>query len=388
MFDFKSRRSRVIDKLQEQGDAVAIVMDPNYVYYLTGYHAALGIEWGRPNIFIQTVDGESVLIIPSMEEEMANRQTDVTTVIPWTDGTDGEWRPPLKKYLEKYKNDKVAVDYMSFPRIVWDYIGEVIPKDRISDIGQEIDRLRSIKDPQEIQIARHAGEVAVEMLKGAMKVAAPGVYEYEVELASKQAGTRHAAKLMEEHYQEAEPFNYPGIGNKQIMSSGSDITMTHHRSGMTKLEHGEPLFICHCGTAEFKNFFVGFDRTLFVGDINKEVEKMLDIAEEAQKAALSEIKPGAYAKDVFRAYADVIEDNGYPVPFRAGRSLGFSYTAYPELAQDSEAVLEEGMVFAVDGGTDSENYRTQVGDSVLVTEDGFEYLTPFTKDHNDLIVGK
>ncbi|MCD2137928.1 M24 family metallopeptidase [Salinicoccus halitifaciens] len=388
MFDFKSRRSRVIDKLQEQGDAVAIVMDPNYVYYLTGYHAALGIDWGRPNIFIQTVDGESVLIVPSMEEEMAERQTDVATVIPWTDGTDGEWRPPLKKYLEKYKNDKVAVDYMSFPRIVWDYIGEVIPKDRISDIGQEIDRLRSVKDPQEIQIARHAGEVAVEMLKGAMKVAAPGVYEYEVELASKQAGTRHAAKLMEEHYQEADPFNYPGIGNKLIMGSGHDITMTHHRSSMTKLEHGEPLFICHCGTAEFKNFFVGFDRTLFVGDINKEVEKMLDIAEEAQKAALSEIKPGAYAKDVFKAYADVIEDNGYPVPFRAGRSLGFSYTAYPELAKDSEAVLEEGMVFAVDGGTDSEDYRTQVGDSILVTEDGFEYLTPFTKDHNDLIVGK
>lgn len=388
MFDFKSRRSRVIDKLKAQGDAIAIVMDPNYVYYLTGYHGALGIEWGRPNIFIQTVDGESVLIIPSMEEEMANRQTDVTTVIPWTDGADGEWRPPLKKYLEKYKNDKVAVDYMSFPRVVWDYVGEVIPKERISDIGQEIDRLRSIKDPQEIQIARHAGEVAVEMLKGAMKVAAPGVYEYEVELASKEAGTRHAAKLMEEHYQEAQPFNYPGIGNKLIMGSGNDITMTHHRSSMTKLEHSEPLFICHCGTAEFKNFFVGFDRTLFVGDINKEVEKMLDIAEEAQKAALSEIKPGAYAKDVFRAYADVIEDNGYPVPFRAGRSLGFSYTAYPELAQDSEAVLEEGMVFAVDGGTDAENYRTQVGDSVLVTEDGFEYLTPFTKDHNDLIVGK
>src|SRR5699024_7535783 len=105
--------------------------------------------------------------------------------------------------------------------------------------------------------------VAVEMLKGAMKVAAPGVYEYEVELASKEAGTRHAAKLMEAHYQDVDPFNYPGIGNKQIMSSGSEITMCHHRSGMTKLVHGEPLFICHCGTAEFKNFFVGFDRTLF-----------------------------------------------------------------------------------------------------------------------------
>lgn len=377
-----------MDKLREQDDAVAIITNPDYVYYLTGYHAALGIEWGRPNIFIQTVDGESVLIVPLMEEEMANRQTDVTKVLPWTDGIDEEWRPHLQHYLDKYKNDKVAVDYMWIPRLIWDFIGEVIPKERTSDIGQEIDRLRSVKDREEIQVARHAGEVAVEMLKGAMKVAAPGVYEYEVELAAKVAGTRHAAKLMEEHYQHVEPFNYPGIGNKQIMGSGSDITMCHHRSSITKLVRGEPLFICHCGTAEFKNFFVGFDRILFVGDINEEASKMLDVSEQAQKAALSEIKPGAYAKDVFNAYAEVIEDNGYPIPFRAGRSLGFSYNAWPALEKGSEAVLEEGMIFAVDGATDSENYRTQVGDSILVTKDGFEYLTPFTKDHNDLIVGK
>lgn len=388
MFDFKSRRSRVIDKLKEQGDAVAVITNPDYVYYLTGYHGALGIEWGRPNIFIQTIDGDSVLIVPLMEEEMAHKQTDVTTIYPWTDGIDEEWRPHLREYLDKYKDEKVAVDYMSIPRLIWDFIGEVIPKDRISDIGTEIDRLRSIKDPTEIQVARHAGEVAVEMLKGAMKVAAPGVYEYEVELASKEAGTRHAAKLMKEHYQHVQPFNYPGIGNKQIMGSGSEITMCHHRSSMTKLQHGEPLFICHCGTAEFKNFFVGFDRILFVGDINEEASKMLDIAEAAQKAALSEIRPGAYAKDVFRAYAEVIEDNGYPIPFRAGRSLGFSYNAYPQLEKGSEAVLEEGMTFAVDGGTDSDNYRTQVGDSILVTKDGFEYLTPFTKNHNELIVGR
>ncbi len=388
MFDFKSRRSRVMDKLKEQGDAVAVITNPEYVYYLTGYHGALGIEWGRPNIFIQTADGESVLVVPLMEEEMANKQTDVTKVVPWTDGIDEEWRPPLRDYLNKYKDDKAAVDYMWIPRIVWDFIGEVIPKDRISDIGSEIDKLRSIKDPREIQVARHAGEVAVEMLKGAMKAAAPGVYEYEVELAAKAAGTRHAAELMKAHYQETQPFNFPGIGNKQIMSSGDEITMCHHRSSITKLVHGEPLFICHCGTAEFKNFFVGFDRILFVGDINDEASKMLDIAEEAQKAALSQIRPGVYAKDVFKAYAEVIEDNGYPIPFRAGRSLGFSYNAWPALEKGSEAVLEEGMVFAVDGGTDSKNYRTQVGDSILVTKDGFEYLTPFTKDHNELIVGK
>src|SRR5699024_1098598 len=127
-----------------------------------------------------------------------HKQTDVTKIIPWTDGIDGEWRPPLQEYLDKYKDEKVAVDYMWMPRVVWDFIGEEISKNRISDIGPEIDKLRSIKDPQEIKVARHAGEVAVEMLKGAMKAAAPGVYEYEVELASKEAD-RKSTRLNSSH---------------------------------------------------------------------------------------------------------------------------------------------------------------------------------------------
>jgi len=46
------------------------------------------------------------------------------------------------------------------------------------------------------------------------------------------------------------------------------------------------------------------------------------------------------------------------------------------------------MTFAVDGGADGKNYRAQVGDSILVTENGFEFLTPFTKEHSSLVVGR
>lgn len=388
MFDYKGRRSRLIEKMREIDNTLAIITDPSHIYYLTGYHGALGIEWGRPEMFVLTAHGEACLIVPVMEEEMANRQTDVTAILPWTDGLDEEWRPHLKRYLKKYRKDKVCVDFMTIPRILWDYIGSYIPKDEISNISPALYEMRMIKDDKEIQVARHAGEVAVEMLNGAMKAAAPGMYEYEVSLAAKEAGTRHAAELMKKYYQEEEPFNYPGLDNVQIMASGEQTTMCHHRNSLKKLEKGDPLFICHCGTAQFKNFFVGFDRVLFVGEQNEEISKLLKDAEDAQQAALSQIKPGAVAEDVFNAYAETIESNGYPIPFRAGRSLGFSYNEDPQLEKGSKAVLQKGMTFAVDGAADGEDYRTQVGDSILVTEDGFEYLTPFTKDHHKLIVGK
>lgn len=386
--DFIGRRKKLTEHMNEQNHSLTLLTDPNTIYYYTGYHGALGIDWGRPDLFVLMNDGESYLITPSMEEEMANTQTEVTEVIPWTDGLNDEWRKPLSRILEKVKNETIGIDYLKAPKVVLDFVMQHVNPNKIIDIGMVIENMRMIKDTYEIQIARHTGEVAIAMLKGAMEAAAPGVYEFEVSLAAEKAGTYKAAELMKKYYKEEEPFNYPTISNQQqIMASGRLTTMCHHRAGMTKLEYGEPLFICHCGTVSFKGFYLGFDRTLFVGEINEEVSGLLEIAERAQKAALAEIKPGAVAEDAFFAYADVIQTAGYPIPFRAGRSLGFSVNGFPQLANGDKTILEEGMIFAVDGGADAENYRTQVGDSILVTKEGYEFITPFTKNYKDLIVG-
>lgn len=384
---FMQRRKRLLDHMTRLDYSLILITDPSYIFYFTGYHSALGAEWGRPELFVLMQNGESYLITPSMEEEMANAQTDLTQVIPWTDGLDNEWRKPLSQLLSKADSERLGIDYLKIPRVVWDFIVEHKNQNNIEDICPIVESMRMIKDDYEIQIARHTGEVAVAMLEAAMEVAAPGVYEFEVSLAAERAGTYKAAELMKKYYEEDEPFNYPNISNhQQIMAAGKLTTMCHHRAGMTQLKHGEPLFICHCGAVSFKGFYLGFDRTLFVGKGNEEVSRLLNIAEASQKAALSEIKPGAVAEDVFSAYAEVIQSAGYPIPFRAGRSLGFSVNGAPQLAKGDQTILKEGMIFAVDGGADGQNYRTQVGDSILVTKDGYEFITPFTKKHDELIV--
>jgi Xaa-Pro aminopeptidase len=46
------------------------------------------------------------------------------------------------------------------------------------------------------------------------------------------------------------------------------------------------------------------------------------------------------------------------------------------------------MVFAVDGSVSVAGYfRAQVGDSVVVTEKGYEPITEFPKSINDVVVG-
>jgi len=48
--------------------------------------------------------------------------------------------------------------------------------------------------------------------------------------------------------------------------------------------------------------------------------------------------------------------------------------------------LEPGMVFAVDGSVSGETFRAQVGDSVIITETGWESLTDHPKSIDEVIV--
>ncbi|MEM9845471.1 MAG: aminopeptidase P family N-terminal domain-containing protein, partial [Pseudomonadota bacterium] len=62
MFDQRMARFRVA--LENAGIDVALITDDDNVYYLTGYHDYLHMEFGRPTILIVTREGESLLITP------------------------------------------------------------------------------------------------------------------------------------------------------------------------------------------------------------------------------------------------------------------------------------------------------------------------------------
>ncbi len=45
------------------------------------------------------------------------------------------------------------------------------------------------------------------------------------------------------------------------------------------------------------------------------------------------------------------------------------------------------MVLAVDGSVNTETFRAQVGDSFIVTDDGYESITAHPKAIEDVIIG-
>jgi len=154
------------------------------------------------------------------------------------------------------------------------------------------------------------------------------------------------------------------------------------------MRYGEPVFLCFCGMTNFHRFKLGFDRTFWIGEITDPLqERLYRVAVESQRAALDALRPGVTAESVHAAYAEVIQSAGFDYPFRCGRATGYSFLECPQLVTGDTTVIQPGMVLAVDGSvSESRVFRAQVGDSVLVTADGWEPLTTFSKALEDVVL--
>jgi Xaa-Pro aminopeptidase len=256
----------------------------------------------------------------------------------------------------------------------------------LADITPLIADMRMIKGEDELRLARHAGQVAEAMMEAGRGAIGEGVPEYEIALATSAAGSRKAAELLEQHYDDISMS--PNTHFLQIMASGPEITMAHHRATTRRMKRGEPVFLCFCGMTNFHRFKLGFDRTFWVGEVGEARQaEIYQVAIESQAAALKLIRSGITTEEVHAAYAEVIQGAGYEYPFRCGRATGFSFLEKPQLVFGDKTVLKPGMVFAVDGSVSvPEYFRAQVGDSVIVTEEGYEPLTSHSKSLDDVIV--
>lgn len=137
----------------------------------------------------------------------------------------------------------------------------------------------------------------------------------------------------------------------------------------------------------FHRFKLGFDRTFWIDEIaDKTQAEVYEVAFTSQQAALKSLRPGVTAESVHAAYAEVIENAGYDYPFRCGRATGFSFLEKPQLVTGDNTVLQAGMVFAVDGSVATDTFHAQIGDSYIITEDGYEPLTDHPKEIEQVIL--
>lgn len=380
---FNARMDQLRQRLADANIDTAIITDDDNVYYLTGYYDYLHMEFGRPTILVVPKDGKSLLITPIIDAVAAHSAARVDVIATWNDGAGAEWREELPNAVRQARTIAIEPDHM--PPVVRAYLDTLVEPSMITTVSPLLGEMRMIKSPAELKIARHAGEVAGAMMAAGRDAIGDGVPEFEVAIATTQAGTRTAAAILSAHYDD--PDMSPAMHFLQIMASGDEIVKTHHRASTRIMRRGEPVFLCFCGMTNFHRFKLGFDRTFWIGEMaDPAQEKIYEVAVRSQRAALAELKPGVTAESVHAAYADVIATAGYEYPFRCGRGTGFSFLERPQLVTGDETVLEPGMVLAVDGSVSAPTFRAQVGDSVIITPDGYEMITDHSKELGDVVL--
>ena len=380
---FETRMNTFRAEMGEKGLDVALITDDDNVYYLTGYYDYLHMEFGRPTILIVPRDGPSLLITPTIDLNTAQSAARVDKIAAWNDGMGAEWRTELPAAVKGATLIGIEPDHM--PALVRRYVDELVGTQYLISITPILSEMRMIKSTQELQLARHAGQVANAMMDAGRAAIGDCVPEYEIAIATSQAGTRKAAELLTAHYDDADMS--PNTHFLQIMASGETITKTHHRATTRIMRRGEPVFLCFCGMTNFHRFKLGFDRTFWIGEMmDPSQAAVYEVALASQQAALDALRPGVTAESVHAAYAEVIQGAGYEYPFRCGRATGFSFLEAPQLVTGDTTTLQPGMVLAVDGSVAVDNFRAQIGDSFIITQDGYEPVTEHPKTIDQLIV--
>ena len=381
---FKKNLENLKTSLQKNNIDIAIITDDDSLYYFTGYFDYLHMSFGRPTLLLVPKDSDSVLITPLIDVHLVSKNCPVDKIITWNDSVGDEWREHLPKYIKKNLN--IGIEKFKISTLVLNYISSLTEERFLSNITPTLDSIRMIKTKEELKIAKSAGKVAEAMMNAGKEAIGDNVPEYEVALATLQAGTRKAAEILKNEFNDSNMS--PLIHFLQIMASGRDLPKTHHRASTKIIKEGDPVFLCFCGMTNFHKFKLGFDRTFWVKEIrDKSQIKTYETAVQSQKAALSVLGPGVKAEDVHAAYADAIQSAGYPYPtFRCGRATGFSMLEEPQLVSGNTTILQPGMVFAVDGSANEETFRAQVGDSFIITENGYDQITNFSKKIEDLII--
>jgi len=383
MLDEARQRTHDLQTLMRDNSIpLAIFTDESSIAYLAGFWGYLGIEFGRPTMLVVPADAPPVVITPLMETEMVSAMTWVDNIISWQDSGQRSWHRLLGTEIRQHLGDDPAAIWIEkpyVPALVRNYFDETFRNAALLDISPILGAMRMIKSPLEIEVMRQAGQIAGAMMAAAHQSLQAGAHEYESALAVIDAGTRAAAGFLTASGWER--FVSPMIHNLQILQSGRDSSMVHRRASVKTYDRGDPVYFCFCNMAQFKQYKLGFDRMFHIGDISPAATAVQQAAIDAQQAAIAAIRPGVAAEDIAAAANEIYQQRGYETGYRTGRSIGVAYLEAPELKAGDKTILQPGMTFAVDGGISIDGELAgRIGDSIVVTETGCDYLTDYRRE--------
>lgn len=242
----------------------------------------------------------------------------------------------------------------------WKRAVEVFRGVELKPLGDEIERLRRIKDAEEISRVERACRISGETFERILPQIREGMTEKDLARMLAFDMLAHGADKM---------------GFEVIAAAGANGSKPHAVPTDYKIRRGDMITMDF--GAKVEGYTADMTRTVALGTPSPEMQKVYAVVLHAQKISQDAVKAGAKCAAVDAVARDYIYAQGYEGFFGhgLGHSLGIDVHEEPRLSALSKDVLEENQLITVEPGV----YLPGIGgvrieNTVVVGKDGCRSL--------------
>lgn len=355
------------EALRRQGVGAAFITSSDNIRYLTGYY-----HWNALMPFAVAVvpaRGDPLLLVLRADETLA-RQTSGVPAAAYDAGAQG-YRATAARIREALGSapgldDKLGIELGATTVDRFHILAETFPGSAFVDVAGVLGELRLVKDDAEQATLRHAALAVGSALERTIAGVSAGTAEIEIKGAMDAAVYAESARRWPEAM----------VQSVTNVLSGPKANRLHDAAAGRTIGAGELLFIM--GGAIVDGYWANAARTVFVpgGPARADARRVLDVAAEAQRAAVERLVPGRPLGEAVRAADAVLADAGllghktYPM----FRGLGLRHNERPTAAE-ADLVLQPGMCLCSQSYLRQDDFIVGQSDSIVIGQTGAEVLT-------------
>lgn len=279
----------------------------------------------------------------------------------------GPLHAAVSQSIKRQRLKRIGFEKARLTYDVYDALREGLPAGAgLRPLGPVIDLLRMVKRDDEIARIRRSVQTNSKAFAHSIQHIRAGVSESdiaaEIEYQMRKLGAQKPAF-------------------ETIVAAGPRTALPHAHPTQERL-NGDELLLIDMGACQ-DGYTSDMTRMLFLGNPSRKITSMYRAVLDAQLAAISEVRPGVTAKQVDRAAREALKPAGLEKAFvhSTGHGLGLEIHEAPRLGKKDKTRLAAGMVITIEPGAYLEGFGgMRIEDTVLVTRNGCEVLTPTSKE--------
>lgn len=347
------RIKRLAHDLPEDMDAALITSEVNRRYY-TGFVSSAGA--------LLVTREKAVLLLDSRYVEAGGKKVTDAEVVLMTD-----MARQLNELFEEYKVKTVGIEsgYMTVESLY--SLRKVLSAQMLDDprLNSIILKHRCVKSEEEMAEIRAAQAITDKTFIHMLDLIKPGVSEKDLQLELDYYMLRNGAT---------------GLAFETILAAGANGSMPHAVPGDNVIKEGD--FVTMDFGAAHNGYCSDMTRTVAVGKITEEQEKVYNLVLDAQLAAIDAVRAGVPCNSIDKVARDMIYGAGYEGRFGhgLGHSLGLEIHENPRFSMLCSDITEVGTVMSVEPGIYLDGrFGVRIEDIVMITENGCEVITKSEK---------